>query len=338
MTILITGGTGYIGSHTVLQLIRNKEEDLVILDNFSNSSAESIRRVEKLVDNKITIIEGDIRDAKAVDEVMSRNITSVIHFAGLKAVGESTQMPIEYYDNNVNGTLVLLASMKKHGVKNIIFSSSATVYGDPESLPLTEESKTGGVTNPYGRSKLHIEEILSDVCHSDPEFTAIALRYFNPAGSDESGLIGEDPNGTPNNLMPYVTQVAVGKLEKLTIFGGDYDTHDGTGVRDYIHVVDLADGHVAAVQKIDGFPSGFHAINLGTGIGYSVLDIQKAFETSTGMEVKYQIGPRRPGDIAACYAEPEKAKQLLGWQAKYNLEQMCRDAWNWQQKNPTGYK
>lgn len=337
MATLITGGSGYIGSHTVLQLLKVGIEDLVIIDNFSNSSKESIRRVEQLTGKSVSLVQGDIRDASFMDEIMSDGISTVIHFAGLKAVGESTQKPIEYYDNNVNGTLTLLAAMKKHAVKNIIFSSSATVYGNPQQLPITEETATGGVTNPYGRSKLHIEEILQDVCHSDADFKAISLRYFNPVGADKSGNIGEDPNGTPNNLMPYITQVAVGKLEQLTIFGNDYDTPDGTGVRDYIHVVDLAGGHVAALQKIDDIAAGFTPINLGTGTGYSVLEMQKAFETMTGKKVKYQIGPRRQGDIASCYAATDKAKNLLGWQAQLGLEDMCEDAWRWQERNPQGY-
>lgn len=337
MAILITGGAGYIGSHTVLQLLRSDEKELIVIDNLSNSSEKSLSRVEALTDAKISFLQGDIRDAQFMDDVLQRGITKVIHFAGLKAVGESTQMPIEYYDNNVYGTLVLLAAMKKHGVNNIIFSSSATVYGDPETLPITESAKTGGTTNPYGRSKLHIEEILQDVCAANPNFKAVALRYFNPVGADKSGLIGEDPNGLPNNLMPYVTQVAVGKLKQLTVFGDDYDTKDGTGVRDYIHVVDLADGHVAAVKAINQLDTGFHAINLGTGDGYSVLDIISSFESATNAKVNYQIGPRRPGDIAACYAEPNKAFELLGWKAKHNLTEMCADAWNWQQKNPNGY-
>lgn len=337
MAILITGGAGYIGSHTVLQLLRSGEKELLIIDNLSNSSDESLNRVKALTDVQVKFLKGDIRDAKFMDQVFEYGIKTVIHFAGLKAVGESTQMPIEYYDNNVNGTLVLLAAMKKHRVNNIIFSSSATVYGNPEILPITEDSKTGGTTNPYGRSKLHIEEILQDVCESNAEFKAVALRYFNPVGADKSGLIGEDPNGLPNNLMPYVTQVAVGKLKQLTVFGNDYDTNDGTGVRDYIHVVDLADGHVAAVKNIEKLTTGFHAINLGTGDGYSVLDIVSSFEAATGVKVNYQIGPRRPGDIAACYAEPKKALELLGWKAKHSLTEMCADAWNWQQKNPNGY-
>lgn len=337
MTTLVTGGCGYIGSHTILQLLKTGSEKLIVIDNFSNSSKEALARVEKLSGKKVELIEGDIRDAGFMDSVLSRNIETVIHFAGLKAVGESTQKPIEYYDNNVNGTLVLLAAMKKNKVKNIIFSSSATVYGTPKQLPITEETPTGGVTNPYGRSKLHIEEVLQDVCASDPEFRAISLRYFNPVGADKSGDIGEDPNGIPNNLMPYITQVAVGKLEQLTIFGDDYDTPDGTGVRDYIHVIDLADGHLTALEKISELSFGFTPINLGTGTGYSVLEMQSSFEAMTGKKVKYHIGPRRPGDIASCYAATDKAKQLLNWQAKLGLEDMCADAWRWQEKNPTGY-
>ena len=337
MAILITGGAGYIGSHTILQLIKSDEKEIIVVDNLSNSSMESLARVEKLCGVKVSFYQGDIRDVDFMDNIFKKGISKVIHFAGLKAVGESTQMPIEYYDNNVNGSLVLLAAMKKHKVKNIIFSSSATVYGSPEALPITENSKTGGTTNPYGRSKLHIEEILQDVCQSDSDFKAIALRYFNPVGADESGDIGEDPNGLPNNLMPYVTQVAVGKLEQLTVFGSDYDTHDGTGVRDYIHVVDLADGHVAAVKTIDKLETGFHAINLGTGIGYSVLDIVNSFQQVSGAVVNYKVGERRAGDIASCYADPQKAKQVLNWQANKSLTDMCADAWKWQQKNPNGY-
>jgi len=337
MATLITGGSGYIGSHTVLQLLRAGIDDLIVVDNFSNSSKESLKRVEDLAGQSVELVEGDIRDAQFMDSVLARGIDTVIHFAGLKAVGESTEKPVEYYDNNVNGTLVLLAAMKKNNVKNIIFSSSATVYGTPKELPITEQTPVGGVTNPYGRSKLHIEEILQDLCVADADFKAISLRYFNPVGADKSGNIGEDPNGIPNNLMPYVTQVAVGKLQQLTIFGDDYDTPDGTGVRDYIHVVDLADGHVAALTSIEKLPTGFTPINLGTGVGYSVLDMQKAFESMTGKTVAYKIGPRRPGDIAACYAATHKAKELLGWQAKLGLEDMCLDAWRWQEKNPQGY-
>lgn len=338
MTTLITGGAGYIGSHTILQLLKSGHTDLVVIDNLSNSSEVALHRVAALADKPVRFIQGDIRDAAFIDQVFASGIKQVIHFAGLKAVGESTTMPIEYYDNNVNGTLVLLSAMKKYGVNKLIFSSSATVYGDPEQLPITELAPTGGTTNPYGRSKLHIEQILQDVCAANPDFTAIALRYFNPVGADKSGMIGEDPSGKPNNLMPYVTQVAVGKLASLTVFGDDYDTADGTGVRDYIHVLDLADGHVAAIENIDKLAKGFHPINLGTGVGYSVLDIIRSFQSTNEVELAYSIGPRRPGDIAACYASAEKALELLGWETKYTLEDMCQDAWQWQQLNPNGYQ
>lgn len=334
--VLVTGGAGYIGSHTCIQLIEAGFE-LVIYDNFSNSNAESIRRVEKITGKKMALVEGDIRDAKAMREVFKNYpIDSVIHFAGLKAVGESVSMPLEYYDNNINGTLVLCQAMREAGCKKIVFSSSATVYGDPHTVPITEAFPLSA-TNPYGRTKLFIEEILRDLYVSDNEWKIILLRYFNPVGAHESGLIGEDPNGIPNNLMPFVSQTAVGKREFLNVFGNDYPTPDGTGVRDYIHVVDLADGHVKALQKIDTIDKAT-AINLGTGNGYSVLDMVKAFEEASGKKVPYKIAPRRDGDVATCYADPSYARAILGWEAKRGIAQMCEDAWRWQSNNPDGYK
>ena len=335
--VLITGGAGYIGSHTLVELNRAGYE-FVVYDNLSNSSKEALKRVEEIIGKSIDFIEGDIRDKAKLKELFEQfSIDSVIHFAGLKAVGESVQKPLKYYDNNVNGTIKLLQVMQEFGVKKIIFSSSATVYGDPKEVPISESFPTGvGLTNPYGKSKYFIEEILKDLYTSDNSWHIVLLRYFNPVGAHESGLIGEDPNDIPNNLMPYITQTAVGKLSCLNVFGDDYDTHDGTGVRDYIHVSDLALGHVKALDKIDNF--NIEAINLGTGKGYSVLDVVKAFEKASGKEVKYTIAPRRAGDIASCYANPSYAKELLGWEAKRDIEQMCKDAWNWQSKNPNGYK
>lgn len=334
-TILVTGGAGYIGSHTVLELL-NAGYSVVVADNLSNSSAESLKRVEKLSGKRVKLYKGDIRDGAFLDKIFIKNdIDWVIHFAGLKAVGESCAKPVEYYDNNLNGTLVLLSTMRAHGCKKIVFSSSATVYGDPEVLPLTEDCKTGGTTNPYGTSKYFQEIMLGDLYKSDKEWSIVILRYFNPVGAHESGEIGEDPKGIPNNLMPYVSQVASGKLEKLRVFGNDYPTPDGTGVRDYIHVVDLAKGHVAAIKGYD--KSGVHICNLGTGKGYSVLDMVHAFEKACGKPVPYEIVPRRAGDIAACYSSAEKAKKDLGWEAKLTLEDMCLSSWNWQKKNPDGY-
>lgn len=334
-TILVTGGAGYIGSHTVLELL-NAGYNVVVADNLSNSSAESLKRVEKLSGKHVKFYKGDIRDDAFLDKIFIKNdIDWVIHFAGLKAVGESCVKPVEYYDNNLNGTLVLLSTMRAHGCKKIVFSSSATVYGDPEVLPLTEDCKTGGTTNPYGTSKYFQEIMLGDLYKADKEWSVVILRYFNPVGAHESGEIGEDPKGIPNNLMPYVSQVASGKLEKLRVFGNDYPTPDGTGVRDYIHVVDLAKGHVAAIKGYN--ESGVHICNLGTGKGYSVLDMVHAFEKACGKPIPYEIVPRRAGDIAACYSSAEKAKKDLGWEAKLTLEDMCLSSWNWQKKNPNGY-
>ena len=335
MKILVTGGAGYIGSHTVVLLIEAGYE-VVIFDNFINSSRESINRVEKLVNKKIELIEGDIRSKDDLQKVFdAHKIDSVIHFAGLKAVGESVEQPLRYYDNNVNGTVTLCEVMANNGCKNIIFSSSATVYGDPATTPILESFPTSA-TNPYGRSKLMIEEILRDLYVSDNEWSVVLLRYFNPVGAHVSGTIGEDPNGIPNNLMPFIAQVAVGKREYLSVFGDDYDTVDGTGVRDYIHVVDLADAHVKAVEKISEF-SEVMTINLGTGEGYSVLEMVKAFEKASGREVAYKIAPRRAGDIATCFADPSYAKEVLGWEAKRGVEEMCEDGWRWQSQNPDGY-
>ncbi len=337
MAILVTGGAGFIGSHTCVELL-NAGYEVVVLDNLSNASEESLKRVEKITGKQVTFYQADIRDAKRLDEIFGKEqIESVIHFAGLKAVGESVAKPLEYYDNNISGTLVLCDAMRKHGVKNIIFSSSATVYGEPAFIPITEECPKGICTNPYGWTKWMLEQILTDLHTADPEWNVILLRYFNPIGAHESGMIGEDPKGIPNNLMPYVSQVAIGKLECLGVFGNDYDTHDGTGVRDYIHVVDLAIGHVKALKKIEE-KAGVCVYNLGTGQGYSVLDIVHAFEKAVGKEIPYQIKARRPGDIAACYADAKKAKEELGWEAERGLEKMCEDAWRWQTQNPNGYQ
>ncbi|MCI8413090.1 MAG: UDP-glucose 4-epimerase GalE [Clostridia bacterium] len=335
MKILVTGGAGYIGSHTCVELL-GSGHDVVIVDNFRNASAESVRRVEKLSGKKVALYEGDIRDGKLLDRIFCEHeIDSVIHFAGLKAVGESCAKPIEYYDNNIYGTLVLLQAMKKAGCKKIVFSSSATVYGTPERLPLDETCAVGGTTNPYGSSKYFQEIMLSDVYKSDDEWTVVLLRYFNPVGAHESGQIGEDPKGIPNNLTPYIAKVAIGELKEVGVFGNDYPTHDGTGVRDYIHVVDLAKGHVAAIEKIT--KAGVYTYNLGTGVGYSVLDVIHAFEKACGHALAYAIKPRRAGDIAACYADASKAKRELGWEAKLGIDDMCASLWNWQKKNPNGY-
>ena len=337
MSILVTGGTGYIGSHTVIQLL-NAGYETVVVDNLCNSSKESLKRVEELTGKSVKFYEADIRDRAALDRIFSENkIDSVIHFAGLKAVGESVSKPVEYYDNNICGTLTLIEAMRDAGVKNIVFSSSATVYGNPAFVPITEECPKGNPTNPYGQTKSMLEQILSDVYKADNSWNVILLRYFNPIGAHKSGRIGENPNGIPNNLMPYITQVAVGKLDHLNVFGSDYKTHDGTGVRDYIHVVDLADGHVCAIRKLEENP-GLAVYNLGTGNGYSVLDIVKSFEKATGKKIPYVIGPRRSGDIDECYADASKAKRELGWEAKYGIDDMCRDAWNWQSQNPNGYE
>jgi len=335
-TILVTGGAGYIGSHTAILLIE-AGYDIIIFDNFSNASKENVKRVEKLVNKPIIIVEGDIRNKNDLEKVFqSYTIHAVIHFAGLKAVGESVEKPLKYYDNNVYGTINLCEVMSKNNCKSIIFSSSATVYGDPASTPIDESFPTFA-TNPYGRSKLFIEEILRDVYLSDNEWKVVLLRYFNPIGAHASGTIGEDPSGIPNNLMPYISQTAIGKREYLSVFGDDYYTHDGTGVRDYIHVSDLAAGHVKALDKIDSF-NEVMTINLGTGEGYSVLDVIKAFEKVTGEKIPYKIEPRRSGDIATCYADPSYAKKILNWKAKKTLEEMCADTWHWQKQNPHGYK
>lgn len=334
--VLVTGGAGYIGSHTCISLIEAGYE-VVVFDNFSNSSSESIQRVEKIVNKKVELVQGDIRNKEDLQKVFdSFSIDSVIHFAGLKAVGESVQMPLEYYDNNIGGTIALCEVMKANNCKKIVFSSSATVYGDPNTVPIQEHFPLSA-TNPYGRSKLFIEEILRDLFVSDNEWKIVLLRYFNPVGAHKSGLIGEDPNGIPNNLMPFIAQTAVGKRECLNVFGGDYGTKDGTGVRDYIHVVDLAHGHVKALDKIDNFDNVM-TINLGTGNGYSVLDMVKAFEEASGNKVPYEIVARRAGDIATCYADPEYAKKILGWSAQFGVKEMCEDSWRWQSNNPNGYK
>jgi len=327
MSILVTGGAGYIGSHTVVELLE-RDEELVIVDNFVNSKPEALNRIKKITGKDFKFYEVDILDEKNLEKVFKENnIESVIHFAGLKAVGESVEKPIEYYHNNITGTLVLLRLMKKYNCKKIVFSSSATVYGDPEIVPITEDCKTGGTTNPYGTSKLFIERILQDTSIADSEFSVALLRYFNPIGAHSSGLIGEDPNDIPNNLMPYITGVASGKLEILSVFGNDYPTKDGTGVRDYIHVVDLAKGHLKALDKIRE-EAGVQIYNLGTGNGYSVLDLVETFEKVNKIQVKRKIAPRRPGDIAVCYADPTKAKKELGWVAEKGIEDMCKDAWN----------
>ena len=334
--VLVTGGAGYIGSHTCVELLENGY-GVVVVDNFANSSEESVKRVEKITGKKVALYEADVRDKAALDKIFTEHkIDWVIHFAGLKAVGESCAKPVEYYDNNLNGTLVLLQAMREHGCKSIVFSSSATVYGDPEVLPLTESCKTGGTTNPYGTSKYFQEIMLSDVYKADNEWTVVLLRYFNPVGAHASGLIGEDPKGIPNNLTPYIAKVAIGELKEVGVFGNDYPTHDGTGVRDYIHVVDLAKGHVAAIDKTS--KGGVYTYNLGTGIGYSVLDVIHAFEKACGHSLAYSIKPRRAGDIAACYADASKAKMELGWQAELGIDDMCASLWNWQTKNPNGYK
>ncbi|MCH4293931.1 UDP-glucose 4-epimerase GalE [Shewanella sp. 3B26] len=336
MTILVTGGAGYIGSHTVVEL-QKIGADVLVLDNLSNSCVEALTRVEQITGIEVPFVQGDILDKALLKKIfMDNDIEAVIHFAGFKAVGESVAQPLRYYENNVTGTLVLCQVMAEFGVKHLVFSSSATVYGDPASLPITEDFPTGA-TNPYGQSKLMVEHILADLHHSDPSWNIARLRYFNPVGAHESGLIGEDPNDIPNNLMPFISQVAVGKREKLAVFGDDYPTHDGTGVRDYIHVVDLAIGHLKALDKLKTSP-GLVTYNLGTGQGYSVLDMVKAFEKASGKPVPYQIAPRRPGDIAACYANPDKARDELGWQANLNVDDMAQSSWRWQSANPNGYK
>jgi len=337
MAILVTGGAGYIGSHTVVEL-QEAGYDVVVLDNLCNSSVKSLERVEAITGKKVKFYKADILDEKALEEIFEKEeIDSCIHFAGLKAVGESVAKPWEYYNNNITGTLVLVDVMRRHGVKNIIFSSSATVYGNPAFIPITEECPKGQCTNPYGWTKSMLEQILTDLHVADPEWNIVLLRYFNPIGAHKSGTMGENPNGIPNNLMPYVTQVAVGKRPELGVFGNDYDTHDGTGVRDYIHVVDLAKGHVKALKKIEE-KAGLKLYNLGTGKGYSVLDIVKNFEEATGVKVPYSIKPRRPGDIATCYSDATKAKEELGWVAENGIREMCEDSWRWQKNNPNGYE
>lgn len=336
MAILVTGGAGYIGSHTVVEL-QNAGYDVVVLDNLSNASEKSLERVSKITGKPVKFYKADILDRDALNEIFDKeDIDSCIHFAGLKAVGESVAKPWEYYENNIAGTLTLVDVMRKHNVKNIIFSSSATVYGDPAIIPITEECPKGKCTNPYGWSKSMLEQILTDIHTSDPEWNVVLLRYFNPIGAHKSGKIGEDPKGIPNNLLPYVAQVAIGKLECLGVFGDDYDTPDGTGVRDYIHVVDLALGHVKAVEKLAD-NEGVSIYNLGTGNGYSVLQVVHAFEKACGHAINYAIKPRRPGDIAMCYCDPAKAKKELGWEAQYGIEDMCADSWRWQSQNPNGY-
>ena len=336
MSILVTGGAGYIGSHTCIELLTQGYE-VVIVDNLYNSCEEAVRRIEELSGKKVSFYKADLLDKEAVEEIFEKeSIDSVIHFAGLKAVGESVQKPLEYFHNNLTGTLILCDVMRHHGVKSIVFSSSAPVYGNPASVPIYEDFPLS-VTNPYGRTKLMIEEILQDVVVSDPEWKVILLRYFNPVGAHKSGRIGENPRGIPNNLTPYITQVAVGKLDHVNVFGNDYDTPDGTGVRDYIHVVDLALGHVKAIEKINAMDGGVKIYNLGTGIGYSVLEVIEAFRKATGKEIPYVIGPRRAGDIATCYAATDKAEKELGWKAQRGLDEMCEDAWRWQSMNPDGY-
>lgn len=336
MRILVTGGAGYIGSHTCVELL-NAGYEVVILDNLYNSSKKAVDRIEEITGKSVTFYEDDMLDVDAMEALFSKEkIDCVIHFAGLKAVGESVAKPLEYYKNNIQGTLTLVEAMRKHGCKNIIFSSSATVYGDPAFVPITEECPKGTPTNPYGWTKSMLEQILTDLHTADEEWNVILLRYFNPIGAHKSGKIGEDPKGIPNNLLPYVAQVAIGKLECVGVFGNDYDTPDGTGVRDYIHVVDLAVGHVKAIDKIKENP-GVKVYNLGTGNGYSVLDVIKAFSKACGHDVPYQIKPRRPGDIATCYADASLAKKELDWEAQYGIEDMCADSWKWQSMNPNGY-
>ena len=336
MNILVTGGAGYIGSHTCVELLESGYE-VVVVDNLCNSNPKSLERVRELTGKSVKFYEGDVRDEALLRKIFAENeIAAVIHFAGLKAVGESVAQPWRYYDNNLNSTLVLTKVMGEAGCKNIIFSSSATVYSGDNEMPLRETSRTGNCTNPYGWTKYMTEQILSGMAKADPQWSIVLLRYFNPVGAHKSGTMGEDPRGIPNNLMPFITQVAVGRREKLSVFGNDYDTPDGTGVRDYIHVVDLAKGHVAAIRyAVENH--GCEVFNLGTGVGYSVLDMVKAFETANGVKIPYAIVDRRPGDLATCYADPAKSREILGWKAEKTLEDMCRDSWNWQKNNPMGY-
>ena len=338
MAILVSGGAGYIGSHTCVELLA-AGYDIVVADNYYNSCPEALARVKKIAGKDFRFVEADMTDKDAVEKIFAENkdIDCVIQFAAYKAVGESVSKPIEYYSNNLACTLNILDVMRRHNCHNIIFSSSATVYGDPASVPIREDFPVGGTTNPYGTTKVFTERILTDCCHADPELNVALLRYFNPIGAHPSGLIGEDPNGIPNNLVPYIAKVAVGKLEKVHVFGNDYPTPDGTGVRDYIHVVDLARGHVAAIKKLEQKP-GLFICNLGTGHGYSVLDVINAFSKACGKEIPYVIDPRRPGDIAECWCDPSKAKRELGWEAQYGIEEMCAHSWNWQSHNPDGYK
>ena len=338
MAILVSGGAGYIGSHTCVELLA-AGYDIVVADNYYNSCPEALARVKKIAGKDFRFVEADMTDKDAVEKIFAENedIDCVIQFAAYKAVGESVSKPIEYYSNNLACTLNILDVMRRHNCHNIIFSSSATVYGDPASVPIREDFPVGGTTNPYGTTKVFTERILTDCCHADPELNVALLRYFNPIGAHPSGLIGEDPNGIPNNLVPYIAKVAVGKLEKVHVFGNDYPTPDGTGVRDYIHVVDLARGHVAAINKLEQKP-GLFICNLGTGHGYSVLDVINAFSKACGKEIPYVIDPRRPGDIAECWCDPSKAKRELGWEAQYGIEEMCAHSWNWQSHNPDGYK
>ena len=337
MAILVTGGAGYIGSHTCIELL-NEGYEVVVVDNLCNSCEESLKRVEEITGKTVKFYEADLLDRDALEKIFAaEKVESVIHFAGLKAGGESVQKPLEYYHNNITGTLILCDVMRNHGVKNIVFSSSATVYGDPAFIPITEECPKGVCTNPYGWTKSMLEQILTDLHTADSEWNVVLLRYFNPIGAHKSGKIGENPKGIPNNLMPYITQVAVGKLKCLGVFGDDYDTPDGTGVRDYIHVVDLALGHVKAIKKLEA-KEGVSIYNLGTGNGYSVLQMVKAMEKACGHEIPYEIKPRREGDIATCYADPSKAKRELGWEAQRGLDEMCEDSWRWQSQNPNGYE
>ncbi len=336
MNILLTGGAGFIASHTIIELDK-AGHSVVVVDNLVNSNPEALRRVGKIIGKEVPFYEADVRDEAALNKIFNENkIDAVIHFAGLKAVGESVAKPLEYYHNNMTGTFILMDVMRNHGCKNIIFSSSATVYGDPAQIPITEECPKGHCTNPYGQTKSMLEQVMIDVQKADPEWNVVLLRYFNPIGAHPSGTIGENPNGIPNNLMPYITQTAIGKRKELGVFGNDYDTPDGTGVRDYIHVCDLASGHVAALKAIDR-KCGLAIYNLGTGHGYSVLDVVNAFIKANGVDVPYSIKPRRPGDIATCYCNPAKAKAELGWEAQYGIEEMCRDSWNFQKNNPEGY-